>query len=34
MISRAENIALGLYALGIKKGDRARCLPPIRPNGL
>ena len=24
MISRAENIALGLYDLGLRKGDRAR----------
>lgn len=32
MISRAENIALGLYALGLRKGDRAAILAANSPN--
>lgn len=32
MISRAENIALGLYSLGIRKGDRVAILAPNSPN--
>ena len=31
MISRIENIALGLYALGLRKGDRAAILAPNSP---
>jgi long-chain acyl-CoA synthetase len=31
MISRAENIALGLYALGLRKGDRAAILAANSP---
>ncbi len=31
MIERAENIALGLYSLGIRKGDRAAILAPNSP---
>jgi long-chain acyl-CoA synthetase len=31
MISRAENIALGLYSLGLKKGDRAALLAANSP---
>ena len=32
MIRRAENIALGLYDLGLRKGDRAAILAPNSPN--
>ena len=31
MISRAENIALGLYSLGLRKGDRAAILAANSP---
>src|SRR5258708_40276092 len=31
MVSRAENIALGLYSLGLRKGDRAAILAPNSP---
>ncbi len=31
MISRAENIALGLYALGVRKGDRIALLAANSP---
>ena len=31
MIERAENIALGLYSLGLRKGDRAAILAPNSP---
>src|SRR5205809_317772 len=31
MISRAENIALGLYAIGLRKGDRAAILGANSP---
>src|SRR5215213_292827 len=31
MLSRIENIALGLYALGIRRGDRAALLAPNSP---
>ncbi|MBK7391960.1 MAG: long-chain fatty acid--CoA ligase [Chloracidobacterium sp.] len=31
MVERAENIALGLYSLGLRKGDRAAILAPNSP---
>src|SRR5215217_7447342 len=31
MISRIENIALGLYAFGFRKGDKAAILAPNSP---
>ena len=31
MLSRAENIALGLYSLGLRKGDRAAMVAPNSP---
>ncbi|CAN5323614.1 AMP-dependent synthetase/ligase [soil metagenome] len=31
MVSRAENIALGMYSLGLRKGDRAAILAPNSP---
>ena len=31
MVDRAENIALGLYSLGLRKGDRAAILAPNSP---
>ncbi|HEX8736243.1 MAG TPA: long-chain fatty acid--CoA ligase [Pyrinomonadaceae bacterium] len=31
MLSRIENIALGLYALGVRRGDRAALLSPNSP---
>ncbi len=32
MIERAENIALGLYSLGVRKGDRVAILAPNSPD--
>ncbi len=32
MVSRAENIALGLYSLGLRKGDRSAILAPNSPD--
>src|SRR5205823_13218888 len=31
LVSRAENIALGLYSIGVRKGDRAAILAPNSP---
>ncbi|MBK8302774.1 MAG: AMP-binding protein [Chloracidobacterium sp.] len=31
MVERAENIALGMYSLGLRKGDRAAILAPNSP---
>ena len=31
IVERAENIALGLYSLGLRKGDRAAILAPNSP---
>src|SRR5438067_6716000 len=31
LVSRAENIALGLYSVGVRKGDRAAILAPNSP---
>ncbi|HVQ56176.1 MAG TPA: AMP-binding protein, partial [Pyrinomonadaceae bacterium] len=32
LVTRAENIALGLYELGLRKGDRAAILAPNSPD--
>ncbi len=32
MVARAENMALGLYSLGLRKGDRAAILAPNSPD--
>ena len=32
IVERAENIALGLYSLGLRKGDRAAILAPNSPD--